>query len=944
MIRTSAQAAGDPMTAEQARRFAATQLTESPLIQQALVDAATHLDDLNPRLLEFERRYGMGTHVLDSEFGYYMTLRDPKFQRWLATHREAQRIFLGTESKLSVANFESAMAAWEKGRLDEWRHLELREKEALIREQLARHGLPPSTPIFSRDAFENIAKRAEADLARMKERNYFDAATQVYGIRADAEALAAVVREAADKRAQKAYAAAENLEGKAVEETVAVRVADIKGPQDKVKPMVKRAAKQMAQRAEEAAQKATKKADASDFDSWTPQAKARYVQSVADRTLAIPAGYTTALKVFPVKAIPLPESLEDLSRLATTALSPDDAVRIERYAAEFYPKVNDISTAGAILDGLKVLAQRSTLGRVASAMRDVWGTLSQAIFAADDLGYLSYAMKSAGDLGGNPITWSKGLGRGWQAPDDVLQLMSEGVLNTTVDEATRVGNFAKLAERAEIKGQGVRAAVAGGFAALERKGVLGAPIPGKAGEVVKAVTDVPLHARVWFEQVQRLATYRQAVAKGASHADAVEEVYKHWGRFDEITGLERKVISRILFFWAWRRATLPIALRNLLDHPVRSRIVLWATAYTHSQAQEAAGEQMDNEAIPEWFRRMGGWILGVDESGNADAVGTGGSTYFAPTVSLLQSDFARAMSAGDLDEAFWQGGREVIRGSPPHYQQVLERLEEKDYFTGDPWTDPVTGEDAVRAPTFLYWFMSPDDQEPNAFEKLLGLRARRNKDGQLRDVVMDPVAAWWMDWIPGAGPMLADVSSMADPRMADTETGLGLVPGKDIQLSLGKGALRQAGIPMYRIHLSDQEERQLREARNALTESLDDLSGGTLVKDQFGNVAPNPRNERGRKLAQDRDAWHREARQAGMGRERARSYVDQRMIRLYFDEWRVIELDRRLQALQGRGPNVLAPDAPLDAPSRERIPRQRGAEAEREDREFRRLLGITLPK
>lgn len=1099
-LQLSLQAAGEASSKAEARRYLVELATDDDVVREAVIDAADYLDDLNLRSLDFEQAYGGQTQVLDSNFGYYMTVEDPLFTQWKAANPSAKKILTGIDGRFAKEQWESAMASWERGRSDKWRDLNFEEKEAKLREIMRPLGLPDSIPIFSRDAFENIAKRAESNLPRFKERSYFEGATEVFATKGAGDELAEMVERAADEKEIEAWARTHDLtleaaERAAVKDTLtegkqalkkqigkqskeadrlagaaddmidlavsgkeakgAVRTGNklrqmfkgapgsaadadaavtawvdrvasdigarstrkggtkfsrsarrraqkavktfrrsyesaetrraarqsIKQFRDdlgaimppelareynsmaddalsrfdelsegyqavndpKIRGAVSTVATQAQKRAEQAAQKALKL----DINTWPTDQKANYVKNIAKKQgYAPPADYADGIDVYRAANIELPEDVASLSRLATSHLSPEDMQKMMNWKRDFHGGgFVDNATAkqvGRFFDGLKVWYQRSLLSRPGSMMRDWWGQVSQALFAADGPQFLDELEDARKALGGNPKTWAKGVGKGWEAPDDVLQLMSEGVLNTTVDEATIANNFEKMAETARRAGHGKRAAVWDTLGGFERKGTIGGLLPGKAGDKVKAVTDLPLHGRVWSEQALRLATYRQAIKRGLSHEDAVVEVYKHWGKFDELTALDRTVLSRILFFWAWRRASIPITFRNLLDYPVRSKIVLTTTAMVHNQAKEA-GEEIHDAAeqagIPEWFRRMGGVITGIDDNGNADAISMGGSTYFAPTVSILNSDMMKALSHGDVEEAFWESGREVFRSSPPYFQQIAERMEEKDYFSGQSWYDE-TGQSTVKAPTAFYWFMSdPRKGEPNAFEKALGLSARTDQDGNLMHVTMDPKVAWMLDWIPGLSAVMQDVGSFADPRQADVETGLELPTGRRLDLSLGKGALRQAGIPKYRLHITTEQERQVQEVREALGDSLEELTGDTLIMNQYGQVMPNYKNERGKKLDADMERWRSEANLQGLGPARTRAYVQQRMIRKYMQEWRVLELNERLKALQGKARQPA--DLPRSIPgASNRMDKQRAIEAEREDREFRKLLGI----
>lgn len=1093
------------MEAGEIRKGLVEASTTDEVVRQALHDAADFLDDLNLRAREMENAFGGHTAMLDSDYGYYMTIEDPRFTQWKAENPTAQKILSGVDGSFAKDQWNGAMMSWERGRIDEWRHLDFYEKEAKLREVLRARGLPDSVPIFSRDAFMNMAKRAETSMHRLKQRAFYVGATEAFATKGADDVVLALAEQAADEKQAKAWARVMELEEelakrKAVGENLvegqralrkeikaagkhgdemlegaeqlgrlsddAAQVGDAvkqgntlrrifskhpnlaeldeadrtvkalvdqvakdieagptkrfgtkfsRGQQRTAKQAVKtfekayksaetkqaarnaiktllsdlraNAPKKLVAEYERLAQKALDQVDklslaaekigdrkvlgavksveagarrdvkagieravAANIEDWTATKKAAWVEHVAKKAgHQPPPGYANGLDIYRKAGVELPNDLASLARLATSYLSPDDVATISKWVKDFYGGTwidnATVNAIGTFLDGLKVIYQRSLLSRPPSMMRDFWGQLSQAIFAADGPEFADEVAKAVADLGGNPHTWAKGLGTGWKAPDDVLQLMSEGVLNTTVDEATQVGNFDRLAEGAAKGGPVKRALepVLRGLGTVERKGVLGAalqPVSSKLSDAAKTATDLPLHARVWTEQTLRLATYRQAVKKGMSHREAVEEVMTHWGRFNELTSFDRHVLSRILFFWAWRRATIPIALKNLLDYPVRSKIILTSTALVHNEAKENASEidQAAAEAgVPEWFRRMGGYILGVDEQGNADAISMGGSTYFAPAVSLLNSDFASALRQGDLEEAGAEGIREVFRSSPPYFQQIAERLEEKDYFSNKAWRDE-SGHSQVKAPTFLWWFMNKPGDEPNAFEKLLGLTPVMDSDGNLRHVTIDPNVSWWLDWIPGMSAVMQDVSSMADPRQADTATGIMLPTGKELNLSLEKGLMRQAGVPKYQFQISTAQEQEIRKVREALGDSLTDLTGDSLSMDQFGNIGPNFRSERGQKLQQDIDQWRREAQEQGLGTARARGYVNQRLIRHYLQEWRIMELSERLKALQGKAPAMAEAPKPLQDSTR--YGRQRAIEDDRADRELRKLLGI----
>jgi hypothetical protein len=176
--------------------------------------------------------------------------------------------------------------------------------------------------------------------------------------------------------------------------------------------------------------------------------------------------------------------------------------------------------------------------------------------------------------------------------------------------------------------------------------------------------------------------------------------------------------------------------------------------------------------------------------------------------------------------------------------------------------------------------------EPNAIERVLGLTAKMNKDGSLRSLTIKPELGWLMQALPGVDAAAADVSAFFDPRQADASG-----------LSLGKGALRQAGFPMYRFSMDDEKARNVAAFRKALHSEVGKLAGGGLDV-VHGRVAPTFTTLRGQKMNRDIATWRIEADRLGLGPRATQAYVDQRMTRMYQAEWRLIDLDRRLRILQ----------------------------------------------
>lgn len=578
-----------------------------------------------------------------------------------------------------------------------------------------------------------------------------------------------------------------------------------------------------------------------------------------------PAGHMSALQLLKDKKVALPDDIQSLSKLATTWISPADAKFVAKYADNFYWRGLETRGAfGRFLDGFKGILQRALLARPGSLSKDWIGTASQG-FMAGNLAYLEGARKS---LGGSWGKWAEGIGKGFHADDDVLKLMAEGVLNTTRHDALEKG----LLEGVPVLGR------------IEERGLIGAALPGKAGKAVAKVTDSMLDARVWFEQVNRLATYRKAIQEGLSHREAVEQVYAYWGKFDELSKFDRNVLNRLFLFWSWRKASVPIALRNLLDKPLRSRLLMMMMA----------GNTEDDERVPEWARRLGGWTAGTDENGNMRVISVGDSSYFGPLASLVRSDSMKALKQGEY-QAFVSGAaREVLRSTPAYWQSVGELTQEQDYFTNQSWWggEGRTGQ-TTKAPMAFWWLMNHDPEgKPTALQELLGLKDIRGErdpetgePGPLRHITMKPAAAWLLGALPGAEPLLTDVSAFVDPRSADVG-----------EASLLKGGARVAGVPVYSVAPPDEQQTLIRDVREALHKDADRLAGGAL--DVYAGRLTPSNTGRGQSLRRDMEQWQAEAKAQGLGEYAARAYVDLRLQRLYQQEWRLMELDRRLAYLQ----------------------------------------------
>ncbi|MBK9976230.1 MAG: hypothetical protein IPP14_15800 [Planctomycetes bacterium] len=958
--------------------------------EKALSAAADLYDDAAAKLWMVENKYGMKVAKLDGQFSYFQRQFGDELTDWIAKRPNAQQAMFGAKQRRS--GMAEALEAWEKGRT--LKDMSFAEAEEAVRSQLRPLGLKDDVPIFSRDAFGDLAKRTNKSLEAIKMRNFGLNFVQEFGVPTgpqavddlmaqwakievpapkvsqvdvagfDASATAARQDQAAARataqqaeaaeraqlgdalraegearnaraqyqqatqsatdanaakqaaqddyfKAQEAYNAtgaqsandamkdatrrlqealadlrnaknanpaqvAELKARVAAAEKAAADAADtLKGAGDRVARAREAASKadaaaaDWAQKAQAAKDEWAKYAEAAQHNNpanWSVDAKAQWVKARAPSAPPAPGVPMNALDALMRLKTPLPDDIGELARLATTWISPEDGAKFGKYVENFHWKhvPQDTTAVGRWWDDWKRIMQKAGLARVGSVTKDNIGAFGQNVLAGN-LPHLAGAVK---DLGGTPWNWAKGA---YKIPDDAVWLEAKGALATTVDEVNQAGGRGLL--RSPIQKYGVL-------------GTLARPFGKDVAEKVAGFTDTLLHQRQFGEAASRLATFRKGIADGLSKEDALEMVYAHFGKFDELTKLERTVFNRIFFFWSWKARSVPVTIANVLDHPVKMRLMLMAAA------GDARGE--NGNRMPEWMKRMGGWILGTDPNGNMEVMSTGGSLYSSPTIGFLQGDMMKAMQSGDWEKVPGQLGREYLTSAPPMAQSAVELATSKDYFTNQDWWkdgDPSKGSQ-MKAPSFMYWLTNKGRGEETAIQKLLDLKPEYDDKQNLRRVTMNPTWAWLLDALPGVSPLMADASAFVDPRRekpgAAVPTGASLVPGIS----------RQLGLPIYHVAPPDNVQASITSLRKALRSDVARMSGDALQVDDYGQIRPNKKSIRGQQLATDRERWQDEARQQSLGPAQARAYVGERMRRFYLDEWRLYELSERIDVLK----------------------------------------------
>lgn len=634
--------------------------------------------------------------------------------------------------------------------------------------------------------------------------------------------------------------------------------------------------------ARKAYDKAVKEFGTANPDTWSADQKAKWLEGKIGTP---PQGSVNGLEVMRRANIKLPNDWDELSRIAASNFTPDQADEFAKLAKGLYwQHLDQPSKLYKGLSEIKAWFQKAVLARPGSVTKDLQGSMINGLMSGNTK-YLDRAQRELGSL----ADWASGKGR---SSDLVNRLRGAGVLRTQVDEALQRQSFL------ETQFPGVVGRAAGRVTKL---GVVGGTIKNvteglrKAGkavgldlkegkslaEVTAKATDKMLDARVYFEEVNRVASALKAVKEGKSFEGAVQDVFKWWGKFDEMSKLDRKVLSQLLFFWAWWARSIPITVRHILTHPVRSRWLMTMMA----------GDADNDERAPNWLRRMGAWALGKGENGQYKAISLGGSSYFSPTMSMLQGNMVNQAMQGKPMEAASGALLDLARATPPYIQAIPEFALKHDLFTDKPWwrdKNAKTGSNA-KAPSALWWFYSdPSDTSfgsgtRSAISEFLGLKATQTKTGTPY-LTMDPTKSWMFGLIPGAEPALTDVSAFFSAPEAG---GAPKVEGI-------KGGMRQLGLPIYNVNI-DTAKSDIYEAKQALMQDADKLAGGSLYAEN-GQIRPNNKTVRGQEIASYLARVESQARAQGMNARDAKALALTKMEAKYPTEWRALTLYQRLEA------------------------------------------------
>jgi hypothetical protein len=827
---------------------------------KALDDYAAIISQSDADLFALQNKWGLGVHELTEDFNHFGRQLSDELMDFLNKRPDARKAWLGAKTRMSRDLLSRGLLDVERGRV--LKGMDFKDAEKTMREVLKDFDLPENMAIWNMDPTQVLLRRSESSIEAAKVRNLAHVASEVYGVTPEGamDAARLIVREAVENtagRASERTAVARQM----LEEAQAAQAAFREGRGALRSAVAKPVAKAVSQRTSDAAKKleaAQEMLAKSDVNMWSPRAKAEYVAArLRQQGLAPPVGQISALELAMKSNIKLSDDLEDLAALGVKYLNDADGKEFTKYANKHYWRhLETPSKIGKVYDAIKGIYQRSTLARVASLSRDLVGTTSQGLMAGNTK-HLGGAMKDLGSLD----DWAKGLK---ELPDDIIALQAAGVLRTTKGEALEgIGALKGVPILGKVEESGV---IGGAMRALRAE---------KAGKVTGEKIGKLNDARIYFEEANRIATYRKAIAEGMTHDDAITEVYKYWGNFSELSKLEGKVLNRVMFFWSWMARSVPTIAQTMLHHPARARLALTLIA----------GNVTNSDSMPEWMQRMGGWTLGQDENGNYQVINLGNSTYFSPTMSGLQSDMIKELTQGNFGRAFGEGMREVARSAPPFIGAAYEKMTETETFSNERWwSDPRNRVGSrLKAPAGYYWL------EGTALGNFLGVEVVSEDTAtgpKVKQVFMDPEKANILSFIPGFEPAMTDVSSFADPRK---QAEPGFTPGK--------GALRSLGVPVYSVEQQNDLQREAKKFRRLLADSIDAMPGNALASNG-NNVYPNKNSERGRKIKELRDSLYDQARQQGMDKKAANEWTYQHLATQYPDEARLLRLDAQIRLLE----------------------------------------------
>lgn len=799
--------------------------------RRAAVEIADIFDQGEKFVLEFQRANGVAIKELadDNIAGYFGRSFTPQMVRWLADNPQAR------EALGMVADAE-ARATWN---LNAIRARKLRGRSYEGAEEFLRSKLdiPADIPVFEASQAEVLKKNYSFAGSQIEKARMLDALAQELGVKGyggkliSRDSLLAGLYDDVLNEVEKRAAKGRSAQGQ--HELAKELHLDTVGA-GRVKPGQPELTQRVIRDKLEAARGLIKFRDPLDSARWVRQ-------QLEARGLVVPSKHITQLELAADAGALLPDfdDIERVVEMASTFVKEADVERFAKIAPGLIGKTPDEfeRVVWRLYDIMSIGIRRSVLASPSSVAKDLISTQM----------WLAVAAK-------NPLAMFKAVKdaiRGHVDPGVLKLLEHEGVLATrkTAEEAAAKKLAGTPLERAAefVKEKGYLGTLAKPLDPLTK---------GRASKLASAIPNKLLEVREAGERVARIALYNERRATGYSHREAVEEVYKYLGNFNDYASgkLDKKVLQRFFLFWAWNKKAIGFALRGLLEHPLRAKLLMLLTA---------GSVQTEGDKLDRWARARGGMVLGRDTSGIPKVIALGAGSYMSPLWGALNSDSMQALGEGDVLAAAGKLGQDATRMGNPIWAGPAELAVNRDSFTGN----QIYQEQGQRGR-----FLKLADHAPAVLHSIPGLRelfevepVRVGGKGPDADKVayyrMNPRWKWFLEWTaPGAMSGAAQVSGAVDPRRTTAE-----------------GILRiTTGIPTYSVGDLDHDRQRLKQMRDvsiAFEKSVNALRGRPfeVANDR---VVPNDNSELGQELARGIAEVRERAKALGQDeREATRRYL-----------------------------------------------------------------------
>lgn len=235
------------------------------------------------------------------------------------------------------------------------------------------------------------------------------------------------------------------------------------------------------------------------------------------------------------------------------------------------------------------------------------------------------------------------------------------------------------------------------------------------------------------ENIDRFGHYLYKRRQGYSPADAALSVKRSLFDYSELSSFEKEVLNRVFFFYQYQRKVMPLVLSSLWEAPNKVKKIM--------QVGGGAGGKREGmpAKTPQWMREGLPVPIGTDAAGNALVI----YGFGTPVEGALEPV-----------TGFWESGArgaEVLASRlNPALRIPAELATGRSFFLGRGI------EHADKAPNWV-------GRLPESVQGSLGVKAKRNRKGQVKRWEADPYALYMLGASPW-GRYSSTASKGLDPR------------------------------------------------------------------------------------------------------------------------------------------------------------------------------------